>query len=70
MQSLSSTGKLTLGGQHILAIQMALFATPRRESSQAQGKHQQAVVMFRKDLDTFTELGGGWLGSRVCLPRW
>ncbi len=28
--------------------------------AQAQGKHQQAVVMFRKGLDTFTELGGSW----------
>jgi tetratricopeptide (TPR) repeat protein len=26
--------------------------------AQAQGRHQQAVVMFRKGVDTFTELGG------------
>ena len=28
--------------------------------AQAQGEHQQAVEMFRKSLDTFTELGGSW----------
>jgi tetratricopeptide (TPR) repeat protein len=33
--------------------------------AQAQGKHQQAVVMFRKSLDTFTELGGSWWVARV-----
>jgi len=30
--------------------------------AQEQGEHQQAVLMFRKGLDTFTELGaGGWV---------
>ncbi len=33
--------------------------------AQAQGEHQQAVVMFRKSLDTFTELGGSWFVARV-----
>ncbi len=33
--------------------------------AQAQGEHQQAVVMFRKSLDTFTELGGSWWVARV-----
>jgi predicted ATPase/transcriptional regulator with XRE-family HTH domain len=33
--------------------------------AQAQGKHQEAVVMFRKGLDTFTELGGIWFVARV-----
>ena len=33
--------------------------------SQAQGNHQQAVVMFRTGLDTFTELGGSWWVARV-----
>jgi tetratricopeptide (TPR) repeat protein len=33
--------------------------------AQAQGKHQQALVMFRKGLDTFTELGGSWWVARV-----
>ncbi len=33
--------------------------------AQAQGEHQQAVVMFRKGLDTFTELGGSWWVARV-----
>jgi tetratricopeptide (TPR) repeat protein len=33
--------------------------------AQAQGKHQQAVVMFRKSLDTFSELGGSWWVARV-----
>jgi len=33
--------------------------------AQAQGKHQQAVIMFRKSLDTFTELGGRWWVARV-----
>jgi len=33
--------------------------------AQAQGKHQQAVVMFRKGLDTFTELGGSWFVACV-----
>jgi predicted ATPase/transcriptional regulator with XRE-family HTH domain len=28
--------------------------------AQAQGKHQEAVAMFRKSVDTFTELGGNW----------
>jgi tetratricopeptide (TPR) repeat protein len=32
---------------------------------QAQGRHQQAVDMFRKSLDTFTELGGSWWVARV-----
>ena len=33
--------------------------------AQAQGKHQYAVVMFRKSLGTFTELGGSWWVARV-----
>jgi tetratricopeptide (TPR) repeat protein len=33
--------------------------------AQAQGKHQQAVRMFRDSLDTFTELGGSWWVARV-----
>ncbi|HEY6072670.1 MAG TPA: tetratricopeptide repeat protein, partial [Anaerolineales bacterium] len=33
--------------------------------AQAQGQHQQAVVMFRKALDTFTELGGSWWVARL-----
>jgi tetratricopeptide (TPR) repeat protein len=33
--------------------------------AQAHGQHQQAVVMFRKGLDTFTELGGSWWVARV-----
>jgi tetratricopeptide (TPR) repeat protein len=33
--------------------------------AQAQGEHQQAAVMFRKALDTFTELGGSWWVARV-----
>ena len=33
--------------------------------AQAQGKHEHAVVMFRKSLDTFTELGGSWWVARV-----
>ena len=33
--------------------------------AQAEGKHQQALVMFRKCLDTFTELGGTWWVARV-----
>ena len=33
--------------------------------AQAQGKHEQAVVMFRKGLDIFTELGGSWWVARV-----
>jgi tetratricopeptide (TPR) repeat protein len=33
--------------------------------AQTQGEHQQAVVMFRKSLDTFTELGGRWWVARV-----
>jgi predicted ATPase len=33
--------------------------------AQAQGKHQQAVVIFHKSLDTFTELGGSWWVARV-----
>ncbi|MGE5221374.1 MAG: tetratricopeptide repeat protein, partial [Omnitrophica WOR_2 bacterium] len=33
--------------------------------SQAQGKHPQAITMFRKSLDTFTELGGSWWVARV-----
>jgi predicted ATPase/DNA-binding XRE family transcriptional regulator len=33
--------------------------------AQAQGKHQQAVDMFRKSLDTFTDLGGSWWVARV-----
>jgi tetratricopeptide (TPR) repeat protein len=33
--------------------------------AQAQGKHQMAVAMFRKGLDTFTELGGSWWVARV-----
>jgi tetratricopeptide (TPR) repeat protein len=32
---------------------------------QARGEHQQAVVMFRKGLDIFTELGGSWWVARV-----
>ena len=34
--------------------------------AQAPDKHQQAVAMFRKSLDTFTELGGSW--SVACVP--
>jgi predicted ATPase/transcriptional regulator with XRE-family HTH domain len=33
--------------------------------AQAHGEHQQAVVMFSKGLDTFTELGGNWFVARV-----
>jgi len=33
--------------------------------AQAQGKHQQAVDMFHKSLDTFTELGVSWWVARV-----
>ena len=33
--------------------------------AQAQGQHRQAVEMFRKSLDTFTELGGNWFVARV-----
>jgi tetratricopeptide (TPR) repeat protein len=33
--------------------------------AQAQGKHHQAVDMFRKSLDTFTGLGGNWWVARV-----
>jgi tetratricopeptide (TPR) repeat protein len=33
--------------------------------AQAQGEHQQAVVMFHKSLDTFTELGANWWLARV-----
>lgn len=33
--------------------------------AQAQGNHQQAVDMFHKSLDTFTELGGSWYVARV-----
>jgi len=33
--------------------------------AQGQGKHQRAVAMFRKSLDTFTELGGSWFMARV-----
>jgi tetratricopeptide (TPR) repeat protein len=33
--------------------------------NQAHGEHQQAMVMFRKGLDTFTELGGSWWVARV-----
>jgi predicted ATPase/transcriptional regulator with XRE-family HTH domain len=33
--------------------------------AQAHGKHQEAVAMFRKGLDTFTELGGSWFVARV-----
>jgi predicted ATPase/DNA-binding XRE family transcriptional regulator len=33
--------------------------------AQAQEEHQQAVDMFRKGLDTFTELGGSWWVARV-----
>jgi tetratricopeptide (TPR) repeat protein len=33
--------------------------------NQAHGEHQQALVMFRKGLDTFTELGGSWWVARV-----
>jgi predicted ATPase/DNA-binding XRE family transcriptional regulator len=33
--------------------------------AQEQGEHQQAVDMFHKSLDTFTELGGSWWVGRV-----
>jgi predicted ATPase/transcriptional regulator with XRE-family HTH domain len=33
--------------------------------AQTQGKHQQAIDMFHKSLDTFTELGGSWWVARV-----
>jgi predicted ATPase/DNA-binding XRE family transcriptional regulator len=33
--------------------------------AQAQGNHQQAIDMFHKSLDTFTELGGSWYVARV-----
>jgi predicted ATPase/DNA-binding XRE family transcriptional regulator len=33
--------------------------------AQAQGNHQQAVDMFHKSLNTFTELGGSWYVARV-----
>ena len=33
--------------------------------AQAQGNHLQAVEMFHKSLDTFTELGGSWYVARV-----
>jgi tetratricopeptide (TPR) repeat protein len=33
--------------------------------NQAHGEHQQAMVMFRKGLDTFTELGGSWWVARI-----
>jgi tetratricopeptide (TPR) repeat protein len=32
---------------------------------QAHGEHHQALIMFRKGLDTFTELGGSWWVARV-----
>jgi predicted ATPase/transcriptional regulator with XRE-family HTH domain len=37
--------------------------------AQVQGDHQQAVVMFRKSLDTFTELGGSWWVARVLAEK-
>jgi predicted ATPase len=33
--------------------------------AQVQGEHQQAVNMFRKSLDIFTELGGNWFVARA-----
>jgi len=33
--------------------------------AQVLGQHQEAVVMFGKGLDTFTELGGSWWVARV-----
>jgi tetratricopeptide (TPR) repeat protein len=33
--------------------------------AQMQEKHEQAVVMFRKSLEIFTELGGSWFVARV-----
>jgi tetratricopeptide (TPR) repeat protein len=33
--------------------------------AQAQGQHQQAVVMFRKSLDVYTDLGESWQAARV-----
>jgi hypothetical protein len=33
--------------------------------AQVQDRHQQALLMFRKSLDTFTELGGSWWVARV-----
>ena len=33
--------------------------------AQAQSQHQRAVVMFRKSLDIYTELGGNWFVARV-----
>jgi len=33
--------------------------------AQAEGKHQEAVVMFRKSLDTFTKLGVSWWVAHV-----
>ncbi|HSB02257.1 MAG TPA: tetratricopeptide repeat protein [Anaerolineales bacterium] len=33
--------------------------------AQAQGKHRPALVMFRKSVDTFTELGGSWFVACV-----
>jgi len=39
--------------------------------AQAQGEHRPAVVMFRKSLDTFTELGGSWwVGCVLADMSW
>jgi tetratricopeptide (TPR) repeat protein len=39
--------------------------------AQAQGEHHQAVDMFRKSLDTFTELGGsGWVARVLADMSW
>jgi tetratricopeptide (TPR) repeat protein len=46
-------------------FQEGLDTLGRAVAAQAQGEHQQAVVMFRKGLDTFTELGGSWWVARV-----
>jgi predicted ATPase/transcriptional regulator with XRE-family HTH domain len=37
--------------------------------AQAQGEHIQAVNMFQKSLETFTELGGSWWVARVLADK-
>ncbi len=37
--------------------------------AQAQGEHIQAVKMFQKSLETFTELGGSWWVARVLANK-
>jgi tetratricopeptide (TPR) repeat protein len=37
--------------------------------AQAQGEHIQAVKIFQKSLETFTELGGTWWVARVLADK-